>query len=138
MMHYSFQPRDRIFWKALSFAKNMGKNINENISKKLSGKYSYKILDHAKKYATGVLKTKSEATGDLIGNRIAKAVAKSYDSKTTKVSRNLKQNNSDTVTNEYDQERPKEKYISSEERQQIIHELRIIYNKGISKNSRSN
>ena len=74
----------------------------------------------------------------MIGNRIAKAVAKSYDSKITKVSRNLKQNNSDTVTNEYDQERPKEKYISSEERQQIIHELRIIYNKGISKNNRSN
>ena len=125
-------------YEFLSFAKNMGKNTNENISKKLSGKYSNKVLDHAKQYATGVLKTKSEATGDLIGNRIAKAVAKSYDSKITKVSRYLQQNNSNTVTNEYDQERPKEKTISPEERQQIIHVLKIIYNKGISKNSRSN
>ena len=39
MMHYSVQPRDRIFEKVygfLYFTKNMGKNIR-NISKKLSG-----------------------------------------------------------------------------------------------------
>ena len=36
MMHYSVQPRDRIFVKdygILSFAKDMGKNIGKNISK---------------------------------------------------------------------------------------------------------
>ena len=35
-MHYSVQPRDRIFLKnygCLSFAKNMGRDIGKNISK---------------------------------------------------------------------------------------------------------
>ena len=35
----------------------MGKNIGKNISKNLSDKYSQKLLDHAKKSATDVLKT---------------------------------------------------------------------------------
>ena len=45
-MHYSVQPRDRIFAKGygfLSFVKNMGKNIGKNISKNLSGKYSVQV-----------------------------------------------------------------------------------------------
>ena len=44
----------------LSFAKNIGKNIGKNKSKKLSGKYSPKLLDHAKKSATGAFKTTSK------------------------------------------------------------------------------
>ena len=67
----------------LSFAKNIGMNI----SKILSGKYSQKLLDSAKKSGTDALKTASkraiqktaEATGNLIGKKIADAVAKSYD-----------------------------------------------------------
>ena len=55
----------------MSFANNMGKN--------LSSKYGQKLLDSAKKFTTGVIKTASksaikktaEATGDLIGNKIA-------------------------------------------------------------------
>ena len=55
----------------LSFAKNVGKNI--------SNKYSQKLFDCAKKSATDAIKTVSkgaiqktaEATGDLIGNKIA-------------------------------------------------------------------
>ena len=35
------------------------------------------------------------------------------------------QNNSETVTNEHDKEIPKERYISPEERQEIINELRL-------------
>ena len=42
-----------------------------------------------------------------------------------KVSKNSQQNNSETVTNEYDKEIPKERYISSEERQEIIDKLRL-------------
>ena len=69
----------------------------------------------------------AEATGDLIGNKIA--------TKITKVSKNSQQNNSETVTNEHDIEIPKERYISPEERQEIIDELRLKqYNNGISKN----
>ena len=56
-----------------------------------------------------------EATDDLIGSKIA--------NKIIKVSKNLQQNNSETVTNENDNETPKEKfkerYISPEERQKI-------------------
>ena len=36
------------------------------------------------------------------------------------------QNNSETVTNEHDKEIPKERYISTEERQKNIRALRLI------------
>ena len=73
-MRYSIEPRDRIYVKGygfLSFAKNMGKN--------LSNKYGQKRFDSAKKSTTDAIKTTSkkaiqkteEATGDLIGNKIA-------------------------------------------------------------------
>ena len=73
-MRYSIESRDRIYVKGygfLSFAKNMGKS--------LSNKYSQKLLDSAKKSTTDAIKTDSkrviqktaEATGDLIGNKIA-------------------------------------------------------------------
>ena len=52
-----------------------------------------KVLDHAKQSAADAINTSSkivikitaEATGDLIGSKIANAVAKSYDSRITKV-----------------------------------------------------
>ena len=68
-MRYSTEPRDRIYIKGygfLSFAKDMGKN--------LSNKYIQKLLDTAKKSTTDAIKTASkraEATGDLIGKKIA-------------------------------------------------------------------
>ena len=43
----------------------------------------------------------------------------------TKVSKNSEQNNSETVTNKHNKEIPKERYISPEERQEIIDELRL-------------
>ena len=57
----------------------MGKNIGKNINKNLISKYNQKHLDHIKQLAIGVLKTAlkraiqktEEATGDLIGNKIA-------------------------------------------------------------------
>ena len=122
MKRNSVQARNRIFekdYRFLPFAKNMGKNIGKNMSKILSGKYSLKLLDHAKKSATDALKTSSkrviqktaEATGDLICNKIANRIIK--------VSKNLQQNNSETVTNEHDKEILKERYIPPEERQKI-------------------
>ena len=76
------------------------------------------------------------ATGDLIGNKIAHAEwsktlelnwrTKLYDVKITKISKTSLQNNSETVTNEYDKEIAKERYISPEERQEIIDDLRLI------------
>ena len=90
----------------------MGKNIGKNISKKLNSKYSQILLDHAKQSATGVLKTVSkrtihnttEATDDLIGNKIA--------DKITRVSKTSPQNNSETSEKEI----IKERYMSPEKR----------------------
>ena len=73
-MRYSVEPRDRVYVKGhgfLSFAKNLGKS--------LSNKYSQELLDSAKKSTIDAIKTTSkraiqktaEATGDLIGNKIA-------------------------------------------------------------------
>ena len=125
MTRYSVQPRDRIIVNGdgfLPFAENMSKSINKNISKNLRGKYSQKFLDHAKQSATDALKITSkiiipetaEATGDLIGNKIANRI--------TKVSRRLPQNNSETMTNKHD----KERYMLPEEKQNIIDDLRLI------------
>ena len=69
----------------VSFAKNIGKS--------LSNKYGQKLLDSAKKSTTDAIRTASkraikktaEATGDLIGNKIA--------DKTTGVSKKTLQKN---------------------------------------------
>ena len=60
----------------------------------------------------------ADATGDLIGNKIA--------NKITKVPRSSLQNNSETITNKHDKEIPKERYISPEERKKIIDNLTLI------------
>ena len=53
----------------------------------------------------------------MTGNKIA--------NKITKVPKNSQENNSETVLNEYHKEIPKGRYISPEERQEIIDELRL-------------
>ena len=125
----------------MSFNKNLGRNIGKSISKNLSGKYissmlatRQKLLDHAKQSATDSIKTVSKrafqktagAIGGLIVNKISNAVARSCDGTITKVSRNSLQINSETVTNKHDKEIPKERYISPEERQKILDDLRLI------------
>ena len=100
MTYFSVQPRDR----------------------SLSSKYSQKLIDSAKQSATDSLKIasknsiqkKSEATGDLIGNKIADRI--------TKVSKTSPLNNSETK----EEEKPRERYISPEQRQKIIDDLRLI------------
>ena len=95
------------------------------ICRNLCRKYSQKLLDHTKKSVTGAFKISSkrviqklaEATGDLTGNKIA--------DKITKLSKTSQWNNSETVTNEHDQEIPKERNISPEARQKIIDDLRL-------------
>ena len=124
-MRYSIEPRDRIYVKGygfLSFAKNMGRHKNK-VTKSLSNKYSQKLLDSPKKSTTNEIKTvlkraiqeTAEATGDLIGNKIA--------DKITSVSKksNNNNNNEDVELTTH-----KKRYISPEERQQIINELRLV------------
>ena len=118
-MRYSIEPRDRIYVKGygfLSFAKSMGKI--------LSNKYGQKRLDSAKTSTTDAIKTASkratqktaEATVDLIGNKIA--------DKITSVLKKLSNNNNNNEDVEITDN--KKRYISPEERQQIISELRLV------------
>ena len=83
MTRYSVQWRDWIFVKGygfLSFTRNMRKIIGKIIRKNIGSKYSQKRLDHAKQSATDALKTASkraiqkttEATRNLIGNKITR------------------------------------------------------------------
>ena len=111
-MRYSIEPRDRIYVKGfLSFAKDMGKSS--------SSKYDQKRLDSAKKSTTDAIKTDSkraiqktvEATGDLIGNKIA--------DKITNVSKKPSNNNDDDDDN-VELTTHKKRHISPEERQQIF------------------
>ena len=122
-MCYLIEPRDRRYIKGygfLSFAKNIGKNMSK--------KYSQKLVDRAKKSATDAIKTTSkkanqqtaEATGDLIGNKIADKIT----STSKKSSKEL--HDKDLPSNEANNEIPKERYISPQERQNIIDELRLI------------
>ena len=121
-MRYSTEPRGRIYVKGYGFlylAKNIGKN--------LSNKYSQKFLDSAKKCAIDAIKTPSKraiqkitkATGDLIGNKIANKIT-SVSKKSTKELPN------DETKVDVERTTPKKRYISSEERQKIIDELRLI------------
>ena len=119
-MRYSIEPRDRIYVKGygfLSFAKNIGKS--------LSNKYGKKPIDSAKKSTTDTIKTASkraiqktaEATGDLIGNKIADRI--------TSVSKKSNNNNNNN-NNNVELTTHKKRYISPEQRKQIIEELRLV------------
>ena len=130
-MRYSIEPRDRIYVKGygfLSFAKNMGKS--------LSSKYGQKLLDIAKKSTTDAIKTASkraikktaEATGDLIGNRIADEI--------TSISKKSSSNNNNDGDDGVELTTHEKRYISPEERQQIINELRRPKKKSIFRNHR--
>ena len=84
-----------------------------------------KIVDTAKKSATNAIKTASkkaiektaEATGDLVGYQIADKIT----SVSKKSSKKLP-----TIDEDVKLTTHKKRYISAEERQQIIDELRLI------------
>ena len=80
-MSYSIEPRERRHVKGygfLSFARNIGTHATK-VAKNISNKYDQKLANTAKKSATDAIKTASkraiqktaEATGDLVGNKIA-------------------------------------------------------------------
>ena len=105
----------------MSFAKNTGKN--------LSNKYSQKRLDSAKTSTTDAIKTGSkraiqktaEATGDLIGNKIADKITSilaelhPMELLPKKSSAELRSKNDDDAKSEI--EVPKKRYFSPEGRQ---------------------
>ena len=115
-MRYSLEPRDQVYVKGYEFM---------FFARSMSNKYGKKLVDTAKKSATDAIKNASKtviqkavgATGDLVGNKIA--------DKTTSVS---KKSTKKLPTIDEDEEltTPQKRYISAEERQQIIDELRLI------------
>ena len=115
-MRYSIKTRDTIYNKGygiLSFAK-----IVDNT---LSNKYGQKLLDSANKSTKNVIKAASkraiqktsDATGNLVGNKIADKIT----SVSKKFPKELQNN---------EMEAPNKRYISPEERQQIVDELRLV------------
>ena len=123
-MRYSIEPIDRTYVKGygfLSFSKSMDKN--------LSNKYGQKLLDSVKKSTTDAVKTTSkktiqkaaEETGDLVGNEMADKIT-TVSKPSAKHSMELHSKNDD-ANNEI--EATRRRYISPEERQQIIDELRL-------------
>ena len=109
-MRYSVEPRDRVYVKGYGFMP---------FAKSMSNKYGKKLVDTAKKSAIDAIKTASkramqktaEATGDLVGNKIADKIT-SVSKKSTK--------KSSTIDEDAELKTPQKRYISPEERQQII------------------
>ena len=128
-MHYSIEPRERRYVKGYGFM-SFARNFSNKYGKKLmntaiksgtnfDSKYSKKLTDAAiktgKDFATiagkKIVHKSAEATGDLIGYKIADKIA----------SASKKPHNEDEVINGI----PKERYSSPKERQKIIDELKL-------------
>ena len=92
-------------------------------ARSMSNKYGKKLVYTAKKSAKDAINTTSkraiqktaEATGDLVGNKTA--------DKITSISKKKSDNNNN---NNVELTTPQKRYISPEERQQIIDELRLV------------
>ena len=89
-----------------------------NITRNLLIQAKYSTTDAFKITSKRVIQKTAETTGDLIGNKIANTIKK--------VSRSSLLNNSETFIIKQDKEISKERYISPEERQKIIDDLRLI------------
>ena len=97
------------------------------MGKNLSNKFGQKLLDSAKNSTKDAIKTASkraiqktaEETGDLFGDKIAYKITS-----VSKKSAKTLQNNETEVGVE--RAAPKKRYISPEERKQIIEELRLV------------
>ena len=115
-MRYSLEPRDRIYVKRYGFM---------SFARSMSNKYGQKLIDTATKSATDAIKTASkraiqktaETTGDLVGNKIADKITSVSKKSTKKLP---------TIDEDAKLTTPKKRYISPEERQQIIDELRLV------------
>ena len=99
------------------------------MGKSLSDKYDQKLFDSVKKSTADTIKTASkraiqktaEATGDFIGNKIADKITSVSKKKFTK-----ELPNDETKEKDLEITTHKKRYISPEERQQVIDELRLV------------
>ena len=124
-MRYLIEPRESRYVKGygfLSFARNLGTYATK-VAENLNNNYGQKLAYSAKKSATDALKIAgksanqktAEASGDLVDNFIA--------DKTTSIK---KKTASEPHSNAASNETRKERYISPQERQKNIDELRLI------------
>ena len=127
-MRYSIEPRERRYVKgygfmtfARNFANKYGKKLMNTAIKtgtNFNSKYGKILTDTAIKTGKGfatiagkkIVHKSAEATGDLIGNKIA-----------DKITAKPSKRSHDELNNEI----PKERYISPKERQKIIDELKL-------------
>ena len=115
-MRYSVEPKDRVYVKGYGFM---------SFARSMSNKYGKKLVDTAKKSATDAIRTASkraiqntaEATGELVGNKIADKITSASKKCTKKLP---------TIAEDAELTAHKKRYISPEERQHIINELRLI------------
>ena len=132
-MRYSIESKERRYVKGygfLSFATNFGNKYGKKLmntvikrGKKFNSKYGKKLKDAAikrgKNFATiadkKIVHKSAEATGDLIGNKIADKIT----------SASKKSQNEEIQSNEVNNEIPKERYISPKERQKITDKLKL-------------
>ena len=94
------------------------------MGKSLSNKYGIKPLDTTKKSTTDATKRAiqrtAEATSDLTGNKIADKITSASKKKSAKALQNNEAEEYVKIAT------PKKRYISPEERKQIIEELRLV------------
>ena len=99
------------------------------MGKNLSNEYGQKFFDSAKISTTDAIKAASKraiektgtGTGDLIGNKIADKIRSILRKKSTK-----ELPNDETEQEDIERATPQKRYISSEERQLIDDELRLV------------
>ena len=129
-MRYSLEPRYRRYVQGqgfMSFARDIGSKYGKKIfhksidvGKSMKKKYGKKILDNSisvgkdfsKVAGKKVLTKSAEATGDLIGNKVADRITKS--------ARNKEQKEDDRIMEE-----TRELIIPPEKREQIIKDLKL-------------
>ena len=96
-----------------------------SFARSMNNKYGKKLVDTAKKSAADAIKTASkraikktaEATGDLVGNKIVDNITGVSKKSTKKLP---------TIDEDVELTTHKKRYISPEEGQQVIDELRLI------------
>ena len=76
--------------------------------------------DALKTASKRTIQKRTEATGDLIGNKIADKITNTAKKSTKEL------HNNDETEEDVEINTPKKRYISSEQRQQVIDELRLV------------
>ena len=108
-MRYPIEPRERRYVKGYGFM-SFARNFSDKYSKSLMDKGINVSKKFAKTAGKRILKKSAEATGDLIGNKIADKITSASKKSQNKVNNGIL----------------KERYIPPKERQKIIDELRLI------------